>query len=461
MSHGQLGGFGDGRLACVGGTLLAAMQRKRTMCVHALASSRSQSRQFQRFLDNDAVSLHEMLVYAGRLTGSRALGRHVLAISDTVELNYSTHAGSKRGFGTVGNGSDIGVFVHPVIAVDAERGGLLGLVGAEVMNRTLGPTGGKVADHKQRAADAKESRRWLAGSETAAAMLEAAAMITMVEDREGDIYDQFARRPEAVHLLVRAAQDRRLATPLSLFAHCAAWPETARYAVTVPPQAGRPGRTASVALRFGEVAVKRPRTAAAMLPGTLTLRVVDVAEVEPADPKQRVHWCLLTTHAVDSLQDAQRIVGWYQQRWIIEQVFRTLKSAGVEVETSQIVRPANLLKLVMVALIAAVRVMQLVLARDGNTGQSLSDGAETADVPALRAINASLEGRTEKLKNPFDPTSLAWLAWIVARLGGWSGYTSRGYRPAGPKTIARGLKQLDPMVAGWKLANRSALLGLP
>jgi hypothetical protein len=46
----------------------------------------------------------------------------------------------------------------------------------------------------------------------------------------------------------------------------------------------------------------------------------------------------------------------------------------------------------------------------------------------------------------------------VARMGGWAGYTSRGYRPAGPKTMARGLRSLDPMVAGWNLSNRSALL---
>lgn len=457
MEQDHLGRFGDARLSSVGGALLAAMQVKRTMCVHALARCRSQARQFQRFLDNDAVSIHEMLVHSGRLAGNCARGRHVLAISDTSEMNYAAHTGSKRGFGTVGNGQDIGVFLHPVIAVDADRGGLIGLVGAEVMNRT----GGRVTDHKKRDPDNKESRRWLAGTETAAAMLEDASAITMVEDREGDIYDQFARRPAAVQLLVRAAQDRPLATPLSLFAQCAAWPAVTRYEVKVPPRARQQGRTATVALRFGEVVLKRPGTAANTLPATLTLRVVDVAEIDPPDAAQPVRWCLLTTHTVQTPADAEQIVRWYQMRWIIEQVFRTLKSAGVEVETSQITRPANLLKLVVVALIAAVRVMQLVLARDGSTGQPLSDGADPTDVPALQAINASLEGRTEKLKNPFDPVCLAWLAWIVARLGGWSGYSSRGYKPAGPKTIARGLRQLDPMVAGWKLANRSALLGLP
>src|SRR5258708_40356890 len=91
MEQMQLGKFGDARLACVGGELLAAMLRKQTMCVHALAKDRSQSRRFHRFLDNDAVSLHEMLVHAGRLTGARVAGRHVLAISDTSEMNFASH----------------------------------------------------------------------------------------------------------------------------------------------------------------------------------------------------------------------------------------------------------------------------------------------------------------------------------------------------------------------------------
>jgi hypothetical protein len=92
---------------------------------------------------------------------------------------------------------DIGVFVHPLLAMDATRGGILGLVGAEVINRPPG----KVDPHKRRAADDKESRppgqargqaNWLAGAETAGDVLAEAAMITLVEDREGDIYDQFA-----------------------------------------------------------------------------------------------------------------------------------------------------------------------------------------------------------------------------------------------------------------------------
>jgi hypothetical protein len=462
MARHTLGQFGDRRLAATGDRLLEAMEKHQTMCLHALADSREEALRFGAFLDNEAVTRHEMLVRAGQLTARRAVGREVLVVSDTSECNYACHTASKRGFGTVGNGTDIGVLIHPTLALDADTGGILGLVGAEVINRAPG----KVGDRKRRDADDKESRRWLAGVQTAGDVLAGAARITMVEDREGDIYDQFARRPDNVHLLVRAARDRLIGGG-RLFETCSAWSAVTHDTITVPAKGRGKGqraeRNAVVAVRFGEVTVRRPALAGKELAESLTLRVVDVREVDPPPGRtDRVHWCLLTTHAVDTVADALRMVRWYRLRWTIEQVFRTMKTDGVDVESSQITTPNSLLKLVMVALIAAVRIMQLVIGRDGKTGQPLTDViCDPAQVPALVAINKTLEGRTEKLKNPFAPDSLAWFAWIASRLGGWSGYTSKGYRPAGPKTMARGLKRLDAMIDGWLIANRSALTGLP
>jgi hypothetical protein len=142
----------------------------------------------------------------------------------------------------------------------------------------------------------------------------------------------------------------------------------------------------------------------------------------------------------------------------IEQVFRTVKSAAMQTDASQVTEARRFVKLAVVALIAAVRIMQIVIGRDGKTEQVLADALDPAHEPALMALNEKLEGRTEKLKNPHPQGSLAWLSWIVARLGGWSGYTSRGYKPAGPKTIARGLAQLDGIIEGWALHSADVRL---
>jgi hypothetical protein len=142
-------------------------------------------------------------------------------------------------------------------------------------------------------------------------------------------------------------------------------------------------------------------------------------------------------------------------RWIIEQLFRSMKSHCLQIEDSPLEDVRCFRKLAMIGLTAATRAMQPVMARDGGTGQPVTDAADPAEMPALRAISATLEGRTEKLKNPHGENTLAWYAWIVARQGGWSGYTSRGYRPPGPKTMHHGLLRLDPILAGWRLAERS------
>ncbi len=455
MSEGELGGFGDLRWCQVGARLLAAMRDAPAMCLNALSQDRNQSRAFGRFLANRFVSRDEMLVHAGLLTGQRAAGRHVLAIQDTTELHFPGHTAGKSGFGTGGNGQGPGLFLHPAIAVDAANRGVIGLVGVQAINRTDGPVG----DRRARDAEAKESRRWLAAAETAAGVLEQAAMVTVVGDRESDIHDLFARRPEAVQLPCRAAQDRSLDDGARLFATCAAWPEQDRYVIEAPGRSTRPARTAAVAVRFGQVALQRPARAGQALAKTVTLRVVDVAEIDPPDPKEAVHWRLLTTHDVPDLEHARTVVGWHQARWTIEQVFRTLKSAGAEVETSQVVEAAGFVKLAIVALIAAViaavRIVQIVIGCDGSTGQALAGAADPADTDMLAALSTKLEGRTALLKNPYHCTTLAWFAWTVARLGGWSGYTSKGYKPPGPKTIARALAKLDAITGGWHL-NHSA-----
>ena len=257
--------------------------------------------------------------------------------------------------------------------------------------------------------------------------------------------------------------------------HYAGLPEQGREAIEVPPkgthkamaeghppEGGRAERVqgqATVALRFDAISLTRPvRAHVRDQPGSIPLWVVDVREVDPPERAEPVHWRLLTTHAVTTLAQARQIAAWHRRRWIIEQVFRSLTSHGLRLEDSQAEEAASFTKLAVIALIAAVLAMQLVLARDGATEQPITDAAEPAESAVLRELNAALEGRTAKLGNPHDPSRLAWHAWIVARLGGWSGYLSRGYRPPGPKTMHHGLVQLDRIMLGWHLASRSGLV---
>jgi hypothetical protein len=343
------------------------------------------------------------------------------------------------------------VALHPVIAVDAIDGALLGLVDARFFVRE----GGKKEQRKQRPFAEKESRRWLDGACSAAALAACgAACVTVIADREGDIYEDFALKPAGVEVLIRAGQDRALVGGARLFTRTTDLAEAARMTVELPAAPGRPARTALIALRFCEVEIARPvsrkgRAALAALPKSVGLSLVEAREIEPPQGLTAAHWRLLTSHRVSDAADARRIVGFYRARWTIEQLFRTLKTKGFNVEALRQAEGGPFENLVAASLIAAVTVLQLVNERDGSARRPLEDAFDPDDREALQAVCASLEGKTARQKNPHPPGSLAYAAWVCARLGGWNGY----YGKPGPVTMLRGLVQLHAIKHGWNIRH--------
>ena len=231
------------------------------------------------------------------LTGAACAGRHVLAIQDTTEVKFPTTAQRRRGLGPVKHGNTYGVLVHAMIAVDASTTACLGLVGGEVWTRP----GVVTEHHRDRPLVERESRRWLATAERAKEVLQPAAMITVVADREGDIYPNWACLPPAgVHLLTRAMVDRRLVGGGTLFGAAAGFAVAGRQQIELPArQPDRAKRTAIVELRFGEVEVFRPRDEQdRTLAATVRLRLVDVREVDPPEGAEPLHWRLVSTHEI-------------------------------------------------------------------------------------------------------------------------------------------------------------------
>ena len=62
------------------------------------------------------------------------------------------------------------------------------------------------------------------------------------------------------------------------------------------------------------------------------------------------------------------------------------------------------------------------------------------EVETAHLLSPSVNGRTKITTNPYPEKSLPWMAWIIARLGKWSGYLSQS-RP-GYTTFKRGLDNL-------------------
>jgi hypothetical protein len=109
-----------------------------------------------------------------------------------------------------------------------------------------------------------------------------------------------------------------------------------------------------VELRHGEVAICRPQQETDhSLPPPVRLRLVDVREIDPPEATEPLHWRLLTTHAISDAAGAWQIVEWYRLRWVIEQLFRVMKSQGLQLEHSQLTSAERLVKLAAVATKAA------------------------------------------------------------------------------------------------------------
>jgi len=397
------------------------------------------------------VTLSELIEGVCADIGERSRDRHVLTIQDTSEINLQRHADRVSGLGTVGNGTDLGFFIHPLLTVDADEGVCLGLAHLHLWQRTKG----KDPKYRNLPIEDKESSRWIDTVIAGKKRLVDAAKITVVADREADIYELWDRLPDAcTDLLIRACRDRNLATieGQTLFSWMDEQPVQGSYRITVPATPKRSAHEALLHVRFGSVTLKKPQNCSdKQASPQLTLNVIDVVEdaITVVGEEEPIHWRLLTTHAVAKMDDARQCIRWYCLRWHIEQTFRTIKRQGLDLESSQLEHGTRLEKLAVMALSAAVRVMQLTLARDGESARPATDAFDANEINVLQHVQ--LEGKTEKQKNPHPVLSLAWAAWIIARLGGWKGYASE--RKPGPITMLRGLQAFAAIQQGWLLAR--------
>jgi hypothetical protein len=398
------------------------------------------------------VTAAEMAQHAGALTAQRVAEREVAAIQDTTEVVLGGRRARAAGYGVIGKGGATrGLLLHPVLALEVGTEALLGLVTMDIWNRP--PEA--LAPRRKRATADKESQRWITGMQQAGQVLAAAACITVVSDRESDFYEMFAQRPANVQLVVRACQNRRIVAPTQdpgdrlLFSFIDRVPEQGQFAITIPAAPGRKARSAVLAVRYAPVLLRKPSNGAdPALPASLAVTVVDVREtVPPADGSAPLHWRLLTTHPVATLAQARRVIDLYRLRWIGEEFFLTLKTAGFDIEAADISTPAVMINFVAAATVAAVTVKQLVQARDGTTAQLVTEAFDPDDQPILEALSEKLAGTTARQRNPHPKGSLAFAAWVIARLGGWTGY----YGKPGPRVMRRGLQDYRAIKYGTSL----------
>lgn len=435
------------------------MHDMRSVCLRKLGGNRAGEVSFGRWLRNSKVTIEKLKNHTIEKTSKLTEQMdHILAIQDTTEINYQSHMDKVKGLGTVGNGVDAGFFLHPMLAIDANSNACLGLSSVHHWIRTKG----KSPEYQKQKIEEKESYRWLETAMLTKQTLNKVKKVTIIADRESDIYEEWVRIPdEKTYLLTRACKDRLLEGVNSkLFSYTDELEVKGIYELKLAAVPGkRKKRKTDIEVRFSSVKLKRPKCCTDKdAPPSVAVYVVDVREIKEKVPEgeEGVHWRLLTTHVVDSVDNAIKIVQWYCQRWHIEQLFRTLKRQGLDVESSQVENGESLIKLVLLALQVSVQSMQLTLGRDGENGRPATDVFDENEIIFLSVLQPLLEGKTEKQKNKCEKNSLAWAAWIIGRLGGWKGYKSES--PPGPITMSNGLKEFSSRYWGWSIAQKNVCI---
>ncbi|NQZ79169.1 MAG: IS4 family transposase [Ekhidna sp.] len=403
--------------------------------------------------------MEEILTFLSQSPGLEASqDKHVLVLGDSTEISLKKQKDSLEDIAQVGFLSDNktpGFFAHVNMAIDAEDGQGYCLSDVQLWNRLK-----RHQKHQQendtRSASEKESDKWIQGLERSVALLKNTRHRTFVFDQEADIERLFLYpRDTQTDLLVRTHYNRSILVEGeamfledylerldSIGSYQINIREVKRKNVSRRKLSPRKARKAEMRIKIGAFEWKKKGI-------SQTYWVVEAAEIPESVPENedRIYWRLLTSHRVDSLEEAQKIIHWYKQRWMIEQLFRILKKQGINLEGSELKYASSIQKLCAMGLFAAFDVMRLVLARDNPIAQPCKDVFTPEQRECLGILSQKLEGKTQKQKNPFPPKTLSWATWIIARLGGWKGYKSQ--RPPGPITIKNGLTKFHTFFEAW------------
>ena len=383
-------------------------------------------------------------------------GRHVLCIQDSTEMNYYSHRNRLKedsGFGRLDSPKyALGFKMHSTLLVDANQGTLLGFSDIQLWHRPLDMANRRERGYTKLPIEKKESYKWISASTKSKQRLSKADMITFIEDREGDIYEQLSSIQEKnIHYVIRSKSNRNTTGEQKAWDKLSSQPSLGSFTIELPTdhRKKRMHQKVTLNVRYAPIILTRGHHIknAAAYPPDVSINIVEAYD----EAGSGINWKLLTTHPIANFEDAYQIVQWYSQRWLIEQMHRLLKHKGFQIEDSELESGWAIRKLCIMMLNALLRVIQMNLAyNEPEGGQPIEEVFTEPEIECMQHINKKLQGKTIKLQNHNNPKNLKWATWIIARLGGWKGYQSQG--PPGIIVLKRGLNKFEAIFYGWSLA---------
>lgn len=449
--------FGDERLQKRAVKMTQELFAKTIHSIRQIAADYASQRGWYRFLSNNKSTEQEITKEITRQCSSSVKDKVVLSIQDTSEINLYSHKQRIKIDDSIGTTTSaefgLGFFIHPSFVVDAYSGFPIGFADIKVWNRPIDLITKYEREYQKLPIQEKESYKWIESSIKSKEALREAKMVIIIQDREGDIYEQFATVPdEKTHLLIRSKADRVLSEGVKLFNTLSKCEAAGTYSMDIAGDKRKKQvkRTAIIEVRFCPIVLKKPQSASKHVKATVELFAIEAKEIN-AKTGQTIHWRLLTTLPVTTIEEALCIIEWYSWRWIIEEVFRILKEEGYNIEASELGSAKAIRKLCLLMLTTITKLFQMRYCYAIPEGETLESSMcfNEQQQECLEQQCMILEGKTEKLKNSFPENSLARATWVIARLGGWKGYKTE--RSPGITTLWIGLRRFYDIFEGWSL----------
>ncbi len=221
-----------------------------------------------------------------------------------------------------------------------------------------------------------------------------------------------------------------------------------RYSLALQHRPDRDKREAQAELRFSTLVLRRPARATCQR-ATLSVHI-QVMEPQPPPGQEAIHWVLLTSWPVQTVEQALTVVRLYTQRWLVERFHDTLKS-GCKLEESQLRQETRLERLLVVYSLVAWKLLWITYQARQTPDAPCTLVLQPAEWQALYAFVQ----RTQRL--PSTPLFLHTTVRWIAQLGGFLGRKGDGY--PGVKVLWRGWIRLQDIVATWTIAHPPLICG--
>ena len=322
----------------------------------------------------DALDFEDIAGPHWEQTRRRPAGTY-LVLDDTTELDFGIHR-AVSGMGRTGNGGGWGFLLHSALVVKAEGEEIVGLAGQRIRYRQPKP---KKENTTQRLKRDRESELWGQVIDQVGPPAEGVRWVHVM-DRGADNFEVYCHcREQRSDWVARVTQKARnvlvlegRTTPLSAYLKTLPW--VGGYELQVRahgPQAARghrkkrgaqPARTAKLEVHIGPLHIPFPTHKSPYLKRQssepIAMWVVHAVEVDAPKEAESVEWILLTSLPVKSFDDAWRVLGYYEKRWLIEEWHKVLKS-GCRVECRQLKSKKGLERITGLLSVVAVRLLQL------------------------------------------------------------------------------------------------------